>query len=189
MKSPLLILLDQLADLLRRISGLLPTVIPPDPAPKPPTPQPAPTRPGLLLFFKAESFLGRDASPLDLANDEYACAETVCDIVHATFGDFPADGPTILSTIVLRQKLDAHPKFIRVLLKDHLPGDIIIAETGTGNGKLANGHTGIFGEEDLIMSNVSATGLFKGNYTLATFMARYVAIGGFSVYVFRRTKA
>lgn len=181
--STLLALLRKLSDLLGQLSRTQPQ---PAPAPLPYPPVPIENSiPRLKLFAKAASFLGRDASPQDLAPDDLACAETVSDIIHSAFGDFPANGSTILSTAVLWQRLANHPKFKYVL--DGLPGDIIVSPTGSGNGKLAHGHTGIFGDQG-IMSNESATGIFKYNYTLASWVARYRAIGGFRIYIFRRVE-
>lgn len=182
-KSQLLVLLDQLAALLRRISDLLPgKVTPPQPAPVPaPLPPPDPSD---VLLETARSFLGRDASPADVAPDEFGCAETVTDIIHAAFADFPPDGKTIVSTTTLYQRLRAHPKFKMTL--DPVPGSIIISPTGYGNGGLANGHTGIFDQGQKIMSNDSRTGLFKMNYTLDSWVARYRKIGGFPIFIFRR---
>lgn len=160
-----------------------PVPVPPNPDPKP---MPPPETPGFHLYKVANSFVGRDASPADIAPDEYACAESVSNIIHEAFGDFPKNSP-VLSTAVLHIQLLNHPKFKGVMAPE--PGDVIISPTGSGNGKLPNGHTGIFGFGGQIMSNDSATGLFKPNYTLDSWVARYRKLGGFKIYIFRRIAA
>lgn len=157
-----------------------PVVIPPAPV-EPPKP---PKSPQELLYDYSLTMLGKDASPADIAPDEYGCAETVCDVIHGCFGDFPLEGGTIISTTELYKRLKKHPKFSQVT--DFGPGDILVSPTGYGNGGLANGHTGIVGKNNVIMSNSSDTGLFSQNYTIDTWIARYRKIGGFPLYFFRR---
>lgn len=159
----------------------------PEPAPKPvePTP-PAPVFTAReMLYNYAFTFLGKDASPDDVASDEYGCAETICNIIDGCFGDFPIEGGTIISTTVLYKKLKAHPKF--EMVENYQQGDIIISPTGFGNGRLKNGHVGIVASVGAIMSNDSFSGLFMLNYTIDTWVARYRNIGGFPLYFFRRT--
>lgn len=181
--------------LLAKLKPTAPQPAPPGPTPTAP-PAPAPKEPPQVLYDTACSFLGRDASPEDIASDEYGCAETVSDIVHAAFGDFPPDGRTIVSTAVLYQKLKAHPKFKQTQVAK--PGNIIISPTGMGNGTIPNGHTGIFGKsldglDFYIMSNTSKTGLFEKNYTLfgtqlASWVARFRKQGGYPLFYFERTE-
>lgn len=132
------------------------------------------------IFNKAKQLLGTDASPNDLAPDELGCAETVNAIIEQALG-YPAGGT--LSTNLMYKALLKHTKFIKV--DQALPGDIIISPTGYGNGGLSNGHVGIFGENEGIMSNSSATGRFEANYTLKTWVARYRGKGGYPIVFFR----
>lgn len=135
------------------------------------------------LYRIACSYLGQDVSPLDdKVSDEYACAETVSKIVQKAFGDFSSDA--ILSTTLLFYKLKNHQSFKQVL--EFEAGNIIISPTGYGNGHLANGHTGICGMNGKIMSNNSATGIFKENYTIDSWIKRYRVMGGFPIFVFKR---
>jgi len=150
--------------------------LPPDPIPAPPPP-PEPT-PGEKLYEYALTCLGKDLSPKE---NEYACAETVSNILHAVFPEFPRE---ILSTYDLYTLLERSADFERVT--QQLRGDIIISPTGLGTGNVPHGHVGIFGEGDLIMSNDSATGKFKQNYTLAKWVERYRGEGGYPIYFFRR---
>lgn len=172
------------------IKILLSLFIKKQPAPIPvPTPEPVVVKPDpdearKELFFFACTFLGKDASPEDIATDEYGCAETVTDIVHKCFGDLPKEGKTIVSTTKLYEQLKKHPKFRQTFnLK---PGNIIISPTGYGNGTIKNGHTGIIGENQTIMSNSSKTGNFEKNYTIKSWVDRFRLKGGFPVFVFER---
>lgn len=133
------------------------------------------------LYYTALSCLGTDASPNDVAPDEYGCAETVNEIHKKCFG-FPIGGE--LSTYKMYAVLKSSPLFIKV--DSPLEGDIIISPTGYGNGDLSNGHVGIMSIKGDIMSNSSKTGRFEQNYNLLTWNDRYKKIGGYPVEFFRR---
>lgn len=141
---------------------------------------PDPTASG-RFYIIAVSCLGSDASPNDIAPDEYGCAETINAIHKKVFG-FEIGGG--LSTYLLYNVLLTSKYFIKI--DSPKAGDIVISPTGYGNGKLSNGHVGIVGKENVIMSNDSATGLFLENYTLDKWRARYVALGGYPMAYFRR---
>lgn len=134
------------------------------------------------LYGLSLAYLGTDASPDDAAPDEVGCADTVSTIVRNCFGDII---PHTVSTQQLFQILDKSSKFKRV--KDFKFGDIIISPTAPGKqpGKLTNGHVGIVGEGDEIMSNDSKTGTFIQNYTIESWVKRYRDIGKYGVYSFR----
>src|ERR1700710_3343482 len=124
---------------------------------------------GQTLFQTALSFLGKDASPKDIANDDVACAESVNDVVFAAFLENAGGG---LSTALMFKALQTNTKFAEV--SKPIKGDIVISPTGYGNGSLLNGHVGIVGDNNQIMSNNSANGLWDIHYTLASWRARYV---------------
>lgn len=136
---------------------------------------------GKKIFETAKTLLGTDASPNDLAPDEYGCAETVSDVLIAS--GFPM--PVIISTAELYKFFVGSGSWLEV--PGCLPGDVIISPTGMGgqNGVL-NGHTGIVGENSVIMSNNSYTGRFETNYTVASWTSRYKIKGGYPVFYFRR---
>lgn len=136
---------------------------------------------GAKLYQTATSFLGKDASPKDLANDEVACAESVNDVCFAAFLENVGGG---LSTALMYRALQTSSKFAEVTTP--LKGDIIISPTGYGNGQLSNGHVGIVGDNGQIMSNNSNNGLWDIHYTLASWKSRYATLGGFPVKYFRR---
>ena len=136
------------------------------------------------LFTTAKNFLGRDVTPKDGVPDSVACAETVNAIYEEAFGEQIGGGA---STYNLYYALKKHFNFEQV--ETPQPGDIVISPTGIPvmpGGKLTNGHVGIVGEAGVIMSNDSATGLFKENYTLQTWKERYVDKGKYLMCFFRR---
>lgn len=134
------------------------------------------------LYATALSFLGTDASPLDEAPDDLGCADSVSLIIKSAF---PQSIKGSVSTAVLFNQLNNSDAFKRV--KDFRAGDIVISPTGFGKtGKVKNGHTGIVGENEEIMSNSSSTGLWTTNYTITSWVARFRTLGGYPIYVFRK---
>lgn len=135
------------------------------------------------LYYTALGFLGVDASPNDAAPDELGCADTVSSIILNAFG------PIIkysISTAELCNILNASPHFKKV--SNFKFGDIIISPTAIGKqpGSLTNGHVGIVGEEEEVLSNDSATGMFKNNFTITSWVARYRTKGKYPIYFFRK---
>lgn len=132
------------------------------------------------LYFKAKEFIGVDASPADTVPDEVACAESVNAIHKACFG-FPIGGD--VSTYRLYAALKNSPFFTIVITP--LRGDVVLSPTGYGNGTIP-GHVGYLGDNDIIYSNDSGTGLFSTKYSLTDWRQRYQQKGGFPVLFFRR---
>lgn len=132
------------------------------------------------LYETALSFLGTDASPLDEAPDEYGCADSVSKVVLKCF---PGTIKGSLSTAELYNQFNTSNQFAKV--SQFRFGDIIISPTGMGHG-LPNGHVGILGEGEEIMSNTSATGLWTQNYTVTSWVARYRTLGGYPIFFFRK---
>lgn len=137
----------------------------------------------LILFATAVKALGTDASPNDIAPDELGCAETVYDILSTAF-PFNVGFPFLISTSKFYDAIKVSSKYIKV--DQPLEGDIVLSPSGHGNGKLSNGHIGVKGELDKIMSNSSATGKFMENFTMQTWKDRYVKLGGYPMLYFRR---
>ena len=134
------------------------------------------------LYATALSFLGVDASPKDLAIDDLGCADSVSSIILNCFGPILRYS---VSTAEMFNLLNASPDFVRT--KTPSFGDIIISPTGKGkSAAMPNGHVGIVGEGEEIMSNSSATGLWTNNYTIASWVARYRDKGGYPIYFFRK---
>lgn len=121
------------------------------------------------VYQTALKYLGVDASPRDIVDDVVGCAESVTTILREH-----VKMPIIPGTASLYAFLGASTLFRRVSMP--MPGDIIISPTGMGNGKI-QGHTGIVGHNNLIMSNDSYTGKWMANYTISTWNARYADKG------------
>lgn len=118
-----------------------------------------------LIYQTALDTLGVDASPNDLAPDELGCAESVTNILNRTVGT-----RIITGTWTLNQYFLGSDDWETVY--DPQPGDIVISPTGEG-GKGKVGHTGIVGQNGIIMSNSSYTGKWSANYTVDSWREYY----------------
>ncbi len=137
---------------------------------------------GEIFFDVAMTFVGKDATPKDVVDDDVACAETVDTIYKAAFGEYMNGGITI-STTKMFQFMSNSPKFELIFKPEK--GAILIYPTGYGNGRLKNGHVFICGDNGLLYSNSSSNGKFEQNYTTYTAKHRYETIGGFPRNYFR----
>lgn len=153
------------------------SLTPPDPQPEIPAKTPRDA-----LYETAKVCIGIDVSPKDIAPDELGCAESVWNILNRAFPN-NVGFPLTVSTIVLFRELSKSPLYKRV--ETPLAGDIIISVTGTGNGRIKHGHTGIVGKYQ-VMSNDSNTGKWAANYTLRAWKNYFENLGGMKVYYFRR---
>lgn len=143
--------------------------------------QNTPTAENAKITKWALSFIGFDASPKDLVPDSVGCAESVSNVLHAVYPSFPI----ITGTYTLYAYLKDANEFVKVT--SPLAGDIIISPTGLGGTtSVPEGHTGIVGENSSIMSNNSLTGKWDNRFTLTTWNNRYVTLGRFPVYFYRR---
>lgn len=135
------------------------------------------------LFVTAACSLGTDASPNDVAPDEYGCAETVDTIHRKALGTF-ITGTLTLSTAVLYKHFLKGGAWVESAGE---PGDIVISPTGWGtNPAMPNGHVGYVSIDRKIMSNSSATGMFEENYNLDTWRERYVVKGGYPMKFYKK---
>lgn len=130
------------------------------------------------LYATAREYLGRDASPKDLAPDLLGCAESVTNII----GDVLPDFPVITGTWTLWDALENDERFKRVTIP--MPGDIIISPTGTVQDAPFPGHVGIFSTGTKIMSSNSYNGLWEENFTLDSWKKRY-EVAGYPVYMYQ----
>lgn len=149
------------------------------PAPTPvPAPTPLPTQESLRekIYQEALLWIGKDASPQDVVNDEVGCVESVANIVRRVM---PL--PQMYGTAALLAYLNKSKQWQATL--DPKPGNLIVAATGTGNGSIP-GHCGIHAGNNLIMSNTSADGIWRQNYTIETWVRRYRQNGGMRVHYF-----
>lgn len=161
---------------LRAAIRALSALLTPKPMPTPLTPEPA-----SKLYQEAFNAIGRDASPKDVVNDEVACVESLVTIVRVLLITFPFITGTWSLWDILKNRADAK----EIAVEAVLPGDIILSVTGTGNGAIYNGHTGVVGKDGKVMSNNSADGLWKENYTLASWEKYYRAKGGMKTHFYR----
>lgn len=128
------------------------------------------------LIEVAESFLKKDASPLDEQPDEVACVSSLTKILTLVI-----DVPHMTYTPKFLTYLRGDKRFKEI--KEFKKGAIIISPTGFGNGSVM-GHTGIIWNDGLIMSNSSSTGLWDTKFDNLSWIDRYCRNGGLPVYLF-----
>ena len=131
------------------------------------------------LYLMAISKLGKDASPKDRASDEFGCAESVTEIIHGILPEVPV----MLGTWVFWEHMKSSSRFQEIFSPER--GCIIISPTGTSKKKGSVGHTGILGDNEIIMSSDSRNGLFLENYALKSWKLYYKDKLGFPVYFFK----
>ena len=134
--------------------------------------------PSEKLYQTAVSFLGKDASPRDTAPDEYGCMESVHAIVKQALG-FDMGGGN--STNLAYKALKVDTRFKKVT--EWKRGCLIISPTGYGNNEIV-GHIGIMSDDEKIMSNTSKDGIWRENFTLKSWIARYRDIGELPIMFF-----
>lgn len=114
---------------------------------------------------------------------EVGCAISVTNILKDIM-DFTGSG----STTQLYNIFINDTRFEKITT-DIKAGDIILSPTGLNklfdNPNMTNGHVGIVGLNNTIMSNNSNTGLFDIHYTLDSWIKRYRVDGGYRIYFFR----
>jgi hypothetical protein len=113
--------------------------------------------------------LGRDKSIPWMVNCANACTDV---LIRVGVKGLPPKG--IAGTASLLSFLEDSPEFSEVLV--YTPGAVIIAATGTGNGK-ARGHTGICGNH-VIMSNNSESGFWDDQWNWTRWHDYYTVYAG-----------
>lgn len=138
-----------------------------------------PTTKATLLYNLSKSLIGKHLSLNDNVPWMVGCAEAVSNLLQQ-FGvaHIPAHG--IEGTYQLLQFLCESPQFQEIYT--YTPGAIVIAATGTGNGKI-RGHVGVCGNNQ-IMSNNSETGKWDTQWTSARWNDYYHTYGGIPVRYF-----
>lgn len=138
------------------------------------------------LYEKAKSLLGTDASPDDAANDIYGCADSVSKVIQSALPELRF--PSLLSTAAMLEYLQRSVVFQETDTPS--AGSIIISATGTGDGRLKNGHVGIVGKNPspdgslYVMSNNSFKGTWEADWSIASWKRYYTGRGGFSIHYF-----
>lgn len=113
------------------------------------------------LYQAALSFDGKDAHTDNLAPAALACADSVNTVYRSVFGRNIGGGA---STEAMYESMLGDESFAQE--SEPMPGDVIISPTGYVS--TPHGHVGIVGEEGLVHSNNSDTGLFDTHLSLAT---------------------
>lgn len=132
------------------------------------------------LYDTAFACIGRDMSPLDIAPDALACVESLNGVFTLAFGTPIKKG--LLSTMELYKTLKEDFRFEQID-KPQL-GCITVAPTGLSTKHSLHGHTGIWGNYD-VMSNDSDTGKWKANYTHEAWENVFHVELGFPIYYFK----
>lgn len=132
------------------------------------------------LYWASRDAMYTDVSPNDTAPDELGCVDSVSSLIRKIFPDL--NFPSLYHTARLFAYLEKSPSFKPV--DKPLPGDIVLNVTGTGNGRVKHGHTGVCGYK-WIMSNDSRTGLWLANYTYPAWKAAFESKGGMVTYYYR----
>lgn len=138
------------------------------------------------LYEESIKALGTDLSPQDEVPDEVACASSLSRLIqraapHLNF-------PHLVSTRQLFDYFEQSPSFKPVQKPQY--GDIVLSVTGTGSGRIKNGHCGIRGKfqawdsSPWIMSNDSRNGLWTVNFTLNTWIQYYETRGGMKTFYY-----
>lgn len=136
------------------------------------------TKNAQLLYTVAIKSVGIDVTPKDQVPDVVACASTISTLIGKVI-----QFPHIAGTWTLNDAMKKDSRFERIDTIER--GAILVYPTGTGNGKLSNGHIFICGDNGLLYSNSSHNGLFEQNYTIETARKRYVEKGGFQECIYR----
>lgn len=129
------------------------------------------------LLQEAKFWLGKEPTPDDAVPDDVAC---VSSLSHVIAGVIPF--PHLVGTPALFTYLQKSPQWKATL--DLTPGNVVVSVTGTGNGKIPNGHCGILLENERIASNSSPSGLWENNFSVTSWVKRYRTTGGMQVFIF-----
>lgn len=132
----------------------------------------------IKLYLCAKELLGMS---MPSSNPALGCVDALNYVVRRAFGK-PISNDS--STYTLYEILKNSPDFVEVAEKNCVAGDLILSPTGYGSGRVSNGHCGILGLHG-ILSNESATGLWREKWTLGTWREYYGRQGGFPVKFYR----
>ncbi len=138
------------------------------------------------LYDVAYAAVGTDVTPRDSVPDELACASCVSRLIQKALPEM--NFPAVDSTRGLFDYMSKSPSFRGVQVASR--GTIIIAVTGTGNGNIPHGHCGIVGKNLspdgtlYVMSNDSASGFWRPNFTIQKFKNYFRDRGGYPLHFF-----
>lgn len=133
------------------------------------------------LFEEATKFLGRDASPENLARPEVACAETVTHLISLVAPQI--QWTNRLATYYMKKDMLGGKSFKRVTTPRE--GTIVLSATDWDKyGNVVSGHVGICMGDGKIASNNSANGIFDINYSLESWRRYFVDRKGLDMLYF-----
>lgn len=168
-----------LDDLLTSIENKLRVPVPVVVLPVTPTPMPTTQTKAQQLYTLSKSLLGQHLSLNNAVPWMVGCMEAVSKLLVAfNVTGIPAKG--IEGTYDGLTFFEHSPQFKEIYT--YTPGAVLIAATGTGNGKI-RGHVGICGE-NAIMSNNSETGKWDTQWDIARFTAYYTGYGAIPIRYF-----
>jgi hypothetical protein len=130
--------------------------------------------------------IGTDASPENLAPQTLACAETVTTLLREYFAQKGVDFPIMTGTYEFGMYMEKHTELFEKVFEPQA-NDICCCMTGTNSRPdlLPNGHTGIYINDNDIVSNASKTGTLEQNYTRLSWRQLFYYYGGYSINLFR----
>lgn len=141
------------------------------------------------IYQTLKANIGKHCTLDDTVPPDVGCAEAVSFILRAAGIPVPSKG--IAGTYALLQYALQHPEhFVEIYIPEE--SVLLISATGTGNGKLSNGHTaffGIFGKQFSgdwgLVSNDSQTGLLLEHWSWKAWNTYYTQYAGFTPRLFR----
>lgn len=158
-------LLEKLARLIKSFLGMLPPDLPVEKIDEyMEVKEEIKESPRERLYKAAVESLGKEMSPIDIAPDELACGESVCNVIRLVYPDFPM----LPYTPDLADYLKKDKRFKGTLDPD--PGNIIISPTATSTRR---GHVGIHLGNGRIASNTSENGLWEDNLSIDSWVKTY----------------
>lgn len=133
------------------------------------------------LYDTAVACIGIDMSPADIAPDSLACAESLNGVYFKAFGEHLGTSAALTSTKALYESMLKDVRLKQIYTPDL--GSIVISPTGYSTKHASHGHTGVAGKFD-IMSNDSASGLWRDNYEKSAWVNVFEKTLGFPTYYF-----
>ena len=130
-----------------------------------------------LIYEIAQAWIGKDASPRDVAPDEYSCMESVDEIVYRATGRYINGTANRVEISTYRgYQFLKNSEFFRQVWEPKT-GTIIICPTGyaKATSKIKNGHIGVCDGKGGIMSvnSYKPGGKFELNYTIESWKNRW----------------
>lgn len=160
------------------IPPVVPETEPQEPLSHNPSPMPIQTKAD-HLYVLSKSLIGQHLTLNEAVPWMVGCMEAVSKLlVEFDVTGIPPKG--IEGTLAGLTFLEKSSQFQEIYT--YTPGAIVVAATGTGNGKI-RGHIGVCGHNS-IMSNNSETGKWDTQWDISRFTAYYAGYGGIKIRFF-----